>query len=89
MSDSNTPAFEQLQTDLFALMHHYPERPNSMTALAIAVTLNRILRHPLIELFPEFRDQCVKGLQRWKLRAHCSAPLDSGVSPQPLPGTLH
>ena len=69
MDDRNAPALEQLQADLIYLMNRYGGRPDEGTAGAIAMLLQGILDHPLIELFPELRGQCARGLNEWRSRA--------------------
>lgn len=85
MDDRRTPALEKLQADLICLMNHYLGQPNDLTARAIARVLQVIIEHPLIEVFPEFRDQCVLGLRQWQMRA-----LTTGTSTAHSPTcTLH
>ncbi len=69
MHDNATPALEQLQADLIYLMNRYSGQPCQGTAGAIALVLQGILEHPLIELFPELRGQCARGLNQWRMRA--------------------
>lgn len=69
MNDCKAPAFEQLQAELIYQMNRYSGRPDAGTADAIAVLLQGILTHPLIELFPELRCQCARGLNDWRARA--------------------
>lgn len=85
MDKREAPALEKLQADLICLMNHYSAQPSRLTARAIAGVLEGIIEHPLIEVFPEFRDQCVQGLRQWKLRA-----VISGFSRASAPAcTLH
>ena len=69
MRTHQAPALEQLQADLIGLMNHYSGQPCDVTAQAIARVLEVILKHPLIDVFPEFRAQCARGLRQWHLRA--------------------
>lgn len=93
MPQTRNPSFEQLQVDLFGLLHGYASVPDTSKAAGIASLLEQILRHPLIEIFPDFHRQCVKGLQHWRLRAceyHQSSP-QTGYQPmiQGNPCTAH
>ena len=63
------PALEQLHAELIQLMNQYTGQPSPLTAASISSLLQRILRHPLIELFPELRNQCARGLNQWRCRA--------------------
>ncbi len=69
MPQGKSPALEELQANLIYLMNRYGSRPDQGTAGAIAHLLQRILEHPLIELFPELRGQCARGLNQWRARA--------------------
>ncbi len=69
MRNNDVPAFEHLQADLFRLMNRYSGQPCHRTADAIAMVIEGLLRHPLIDVFPEFREQCTRGLGQWRLRA--------------------
>ncbi len=78
MHEPAAPALEHLQADLIYLMNCYTGQPCESTAGAIALVLQGILDHPLIELFPELRGQCARGLNHWRMRAGfdscCGAP---------------
>ncbi len=69
MPQNQGPALEQLHADLIYLMNRYSDTPCAHTAAAITQLLQRILKHPLIELFPELRCQCARGLNDWRCRA--------------------
>lgn len=80
MNDTATPALEQLQADLIFLMNRYSGQPCEGTAGAITLVLQGILEHPLIELFPELRGQCARGLNQWRLRAGLEGCTPAAVS---------
>ncbi len=85
MPKRDAPALEHLQADLIFLMNHYTGRPCRNTAGAITQVLQGILDHPLIELFPELRCQCARGLNQWRLRAGVEAACRNA----PLTASLH
>ncbi len=69
MSEQNdTPNLDHLQAGLLLLMDQYADTPCRAVAMAVAWRLERILGHPLIELFPELQRQCARGLNRWRAR---------------------
>lgn len=69
MAHSNTvPDLDHLQAGLLLLMDQYAETPCRAVAMAVAWRLERILSHPLIDLFPEVQRQCARGLNRWRAR---------------------
>lgn len=85
MSESTTvPDLDHLQAGLLLLMDQYAETPCKAVAMAVAWRIERILSHPLIDLFPEVQRQCARNLNRWRGRM-LEAPEDSGT---PL-DTLH
>ncbi|NRB72335.1 MAG: hypothetical protein HRU51_10525 [Xanthomonadales bacterium] len=81
MPQDQGPALEQLHADLIHLMNRYSGTPCALTAAAITQLLQRILKHPLIELFPELRCQCARGLNDWRCRAAYVAPVNKAVPP--------
>lgn len=60
---------DQLQAGLFMLLNDYAGQPCCCTAHGIARQLERILRHPLIDLFPELQRQYARCLNNWRVRA--------------------
>lgn len=80
MANTSPPALEQLQADLIYLMNRYSGRPDEGTAGAIAMLLHGILNHPLIELFPELRGQCARGLNDWRTRAGFAMSRTAGAA---------
>jgi hypothetical protein len=63
------PAFERLQAELIRCMNRYTSSPDPGTAGAVAELLQGILEHPLVDLFPELRGQCARGLNQWRTLA--------------------
>ncbi|KAA9129824.1 hypothetical protein F3N42_14320 [Marinihelvus fidelis] len=59
---------DQMQAQLFALMHRYSQAPCCGLALAVAGQLVKLLEHPLITLFPELHRQCAAQLNGWRAR---------------------
>ena len=60
---------DRLQAGLFYLLNHYAGEPCCCVADQIARQLERILHHPLIDLFPELQTQYARALNNWRARA--------------------
>jgi hypothetical protein len=69
MRSSSQPSLEAMQANLIQLLNLYSTHPCKMTANAISLTLEGMLEHPLIDIFPELRKQCASTLNHWRLRA--------------------
>lgn len=81
MAACSTPNLEELHAELLYLVTRYSCEPQVTLATAIKDQLQRILRHPLMEIFPEFRKQCVVSLSIWRKRASFQAlPDRSGLA---------
>lgn len=63
---------DELQGQLVLLMNHYTLRADAHIAAAVRDTMLTILRHPLIDLFPDFRGQCARALNSWRARSACT-----------------
>lgn len=84
MERRHSPAFEQLQAELIRCMNRYTRQPDPGTAGVVADLLQGMLEHPLIDLFPELRGQCARGLNHWRARA----AFGEGFATYPAP-SLH
>lgn len=80
---STVPDLDPLQAGLLLLMDQYAETPCKAVAMAVAWRIERILSHPPIDLYPEVRRQCARGLNRWRARTVC-APDDHEANRQTL-----
>jgi hypothetical protein len=69
MSESASPYLDELQADLIYLLNQYANEPGARLADAIAAQIERILRHPLIDLFPELQRRMAECLNQWRCRA--------------------
>ncbi len=71
-------SLEDLQAGLFSLLDSYVEEPCHGIAGLIAGQLERLLLHPVIDLFPELRRNYARRLNTWRIRAGFAASgLDS------------
>lgn len=61
--------FEELQASLVTMMNRYATEPCCCLAAHISYQVEKLLRHPLIDLFPELRKQYAQSLGCWKARA--------------------
>jgi len=69
MNNRKSPQLEDLHVELLYLVTRYSCAPQSAVADAVAHQLERILRHPLIDVFPRLRQQCAVSLSIWRQRA--------------------
>lgn len=58
-----------LQAGLFFLMNEYAVDPSVCVAEKIARKMEKIRKHPLIEILPELQAQYAKCLNNWRARA--------------------
>ena len=78
------PPFEQLQADLVYLMNRYSSEQCCCIAEAVAHQMERLLMHPLMDLFPELRKEYAKGLNGWRALA-----MDPAAMPGPTGQSIH
>jgi hypothetical protein len=69
MNSRKSPQLEELHAELLYLVTRYSCAPQGTVADAIAHQLQRILNHPLIDVFPQLRKQCAVSLSIWRQRA--------------------
>lgn len=74
------PELDHLQAGLLMLMDQYADTPCRGVAMAVTSQMERLLRHPLIDLLPELQRQCSRGLARWRARTLCSTAWQSTFS---------
>lgn len=65
---SKSPALEDLHAQLLHLVTRYSCQPQNHLAEAVTHQLKRILDHPLIDVFPQLKQQCVASLAIWRTR---------------------
>jgi len=60
---------EELQAELIFSLNQYAVTPCGCNARDVARLYEKVLKHPLIQLLPKFRQQCARGLNTWRARA--------------------
>lgn len=69
--------FEELQATLLRLINCYAAHPCGRLATHISYQVEKLLGHPLIDLFPELRQQYAQSLTDWKMRSNLERPGES------------
>lgn len=69
MTSCTTPNLEELHAELLYLVTRYTCEPQGTLADAVTHQLQRILTHPLIDIFPQLRRQCSYSLAIWRKRS--------------------
>lgn len=69
MSEPAAPYLDELQADLIYLLNQYASEPCCCVATAVVGQIELILRHPLIDLFPELQRRMAGCLNEWRGRA--------------------
>ena len=67
--DMRHEPLEELQAGLFFLMNEYAGDPCCCIAEKIATKMERIRKHPLIEIVPDLQGQYARCINRWRARA--------------------
>jgi hypothetical protein len=68
-AESSAEPFEELQASLFILINRYASEPCCCLAAHITHQVEKLLRHPLIDLFPELQKRYAQSLGNWRARA--------------------
>lgn len=79
MHNRQSPQLEDLHAELLYLVTRYSCAPQGSVADAVARQLQRILSHPLIDVFPQLRRQCAVSLSIWRQRAGFSPNFEHGT----------
>lgn len=79
-ANTQSPALEELHAELLHLVTRYSCAPQTPIADAVTHQLKRILNHPLIDVFPQLRQQCAVSLSVWRQRAGFVMPVESPQS---------
>lgn len=69
MAIRSTPDLEELHAELLYLVTRYTCEPQGTLADAVTHQLQKILKHPLIDIFPQLRQQCCFSLAVWRKRS--------------------
>ena len=69
LSSNSTQNLEELQAELIYLVTRYSCEPGGSLASAVTIQLQKLLRHPLIDVCPALRQQCAVSLAVWRKRS--------------------
>lgn len=84
MNNRKSPALEELHAELLYLVTRYSCEPRAYLADAVSHQLQKILAHPLIDVFPQLRRQCATSHAVWRARARFQSP-----GPAPAAAAVH